>query len=97
MQVLANLASAQTMPAIGRELDTYLRSPRDPLVCLAVRAAARCACRVPAVAERCLQSLLVLLSSGSDETVGEVVNAVRHVEKARLGSDVARHSTPLAG
>ena len=77
LQVLANLASAVTMPAIGRELDVYLRSPQEELVRLAVRAAARCAFRVPAVAERCLQSLLALLSSGSDATVGEVVNAVR--------------------
>ena len=77
LQVLANLASAATMPAIGRELDAYLRSPQEELVRLAVRAAARCAFRVPAVAERCLQSLLALLSSGSDATVGEVVNAVR--------------------
>ena len=42
LQVLANLASAATMPAIGRELDAYLRSPQEELVRLAVRAAARC-------------------------------------------------------
>lgn len=79
LSVLTSLASEGTISLISHEISAHLRSSSEALVRLAVKATAECASRVPAVAERCLQALLGLLTCGCEETVAETVTAIRSV------------------
>ena len=81
-RILASLTTPATVGPISKELTAHLRSPCGRLARAAASAVAECATRLPAVAEPCLGSLVVLLSCGDEATVATAIDAIRRVLQA---------------
>lgn len=80
LDLLANCATDVTMPLLLKEFHAYTKDPDKEFVSRTIAAIARCAQRMPDIAERCVRGLMSLADTSSSESVvAQSVVAIRQL------------------
>lgn len=78
LEILTSIVTKDNIESILRELQIYVKHRDVPFVCASVRAIGRAADADPAVADRCMEGVFLLLRcSTNEQVIGECVNILR--------------------
>ena len=89
LEILSYIVNDGSVASLVRELTVYAHDADTAFVCAAIGCVGRCAVRLPAVADKCLQLLMRLVTSPVDAVVAEAVVTIRQLLQSQSEQHVA--------